>query len=633
MKARVKLNFKKSLIIFSTVLVGIAVSISNYVSYTTTEHLLMERIQNQMQAALVTEADMFQQKIDNISISITELARLVDNQEDQNNIKNIVSVAANLMNADSVVVGFNNGVAFGSRWQDQQAPASYAVTKRTWYQEAMLSNDVTVSDPFRSATSDEMVFSIAKRFSNGVAVATFKTDLLKDMVYRAAASAKNGIVVQSDGTTIYSNVVSVKPGDKTQQFAPKLYQSLLNNIDLDTFEQVYNGQREIVLTKKLTLRNNTWFLAIAVLESDAFSLLGPVRNDAFFSIIVSTTVAIGAMLLLLHFLYQPVTLLRNKLAELANGKGDLTQRLPVINKHDDLGLITLYINQWIKNNQSMMLDIRSVSEKLGSVINEISGTTSSNKRALLEHVNQTDLVVSAIEELNSTAKNVSENALNAAELAQSAHQTGRESRKIVLGAQEYVSSLVKDVQKSAKSVSAMNDKTKTIGSITEVIGGIADQTNLLALNAAIEAARAGEQGRGFAVVADEVRHLASRTQSSTIEIDEAVKNLLASSNNIVSSMELTRQAGESAVSETEIVTLSLTSLTDHIDEMNSLSSEIATAASEQTRVTGEVAENIFKISEMANLVRNNIEYSAKNVSTIEDMHSQLSSMVAAFRID
>ncbi|MDG3088560.1 methyl-accepting chemotaxis protein [Vibrio hannami] len=593
----------------------------------------MKRVQNQMQTALVTEAEMFQQRIDDISHSVTEFAKLVESQKSRNEMASSVAVMANLINADSVVVGFDDNVAFGSHWKNQLAPTSYQVTNRSWYRSAKLTEQVTVSDPFISMANGEMVFSIAKRFSDGVVVATVKMELLKEMVDRAAASAKNGIVVQADGTAIYSNVSAVKPGDKTQQFAPKLYQSILAAHDIDSFEQIYDGQNEIVLTKKLIVRNNTWYLAIAVLERDAYALLGSVRRDAIVSIIVSTIVAVGTMLLLLHFLYRPVIQLRNKLAELASGRGDLTQRLSVVNEHDDLGIITIHINQWIENNQHMMQEIRSVSEALGVVINEVSETALSNQEALSLHVKQTELVVSAIEELSVTSKNVSLNAYNAAELAHSANKTGRESREIVLGAQNYVLSLVKDVQQSAESVSAMNDKTENIGSITEVIGGIAGQTNLLALNAAIEAARAGEQGRGFAVVADEVRHLASRTQSSTVEIDEAVKNLLASSDSIVSNMELTRQAGESAVSETEVVTLSLTSLTDHINEMNSLSSEIATAASEQTRVTGEVAKNIFKISEMANVVRDNVEHSAKNVDTIASMYSQLSSMVAEFQID
>lgn len=630
-----KFNFRKSLLAFSALLVGLAVTISNYISYHNTEQVLMSQIQRQMTTALNNEADIFLQRVENISQSVTDLSRLIESQRDRNSVGAIVMASKKLMGVDSVVVGFDDNTAFGSIWEDQQPPASYIVAQSAWFRDARHANQVSISNPFVSAGSGEMVFSIAKRFNSGVVVANFNIDLLKDTVNRAAASAKNGIVFQADGSTISINknmAKWVKPGDKVQRFAPDMYQAVIDGGDINIFEQTYDGLTDIGISKQLSLGDKTWYLAIAVEEGDAYAILNPIKRDAAISMVLSTLISVAVMLFLLHFLYQPLITLKNTLAELSEGRGDLTHRLDVVNPRDDIGIITSHINLWIENTQNMMQEIQSVSDELGAVITEVNQATTANQEALSEHVGQTEMVVTAIEELNVTSVLVSESASSAAEMASSAHRTGRKSQKIVLGAQDKVLTLVSDLQLSAESIKAMSDKTEDIGSITEVIGGVSEQTNLLALNAAIEAARAGEHGRGFAVVADEVRHLASRTQASTVEIDEALRGLVESSSNIVSRMELTRQAGETTASETEIVTESLTVLTDFIAEMNEISSQISTATNEQNRVTGEVTENVVRISEMANVVKDNVENSVKSVDAMAVMYNKLSAMVGQFKI-
>ncbi|WP_339374915.1 methyl-accepting chemotaxis protein [Psychromonas sp. Urea-02u-13] len=279
-----------------------------------------------------------------------------------------------------------------------------------------------------------------------------------------------------------------------------------------------------------------------------------------------------------------------------------------------------------------MLQIKEATNALNYNVYSLKEQSDRNTQILDGHVQETEQVVTAIEELNATADSIAGDIANTAQLIHNANNAGQESMLIVSEAQNTVAELVSDVERSVQSVSEMSSKTEGINSILSVIGGIAEQTNLLALNAAIEAARAGEQGRGFAVVADEVRSLASRTKSSTEEIEEALSLLLKGNQSVVDAMGITKDRCQQAAGSTGQVATSLDAMTGIVSEINDLSTQVAAAAEEQSSVTQEVSKNMTAINDIVGELDKNGKQVVEEISRIEGVNQQLTDIIAKFKI-
>ncbi len=241
-------------------------------------------------------------------------------------------------------------------------------------------------------------------------------------------------------------------------------------------------------------------------------------------------------------------------------------------------------------------------------------------------------MVAAIEEMNATAESMASDINHTADITRQANDTGAQSRAITELAQSTVASLISEVSQSSENVQQMSSETQNINSILNVIGDIAEQTNLLALNAAIEAARAGEQGRGFAVVADEVRNLASRTKDSTSEVEQALENLVSRTHNVVESMDTTKLRCEETANNAGEVAGSLATMNDFVEEINSLSTQVATAAEEQSSVTKEVSQNMTAISGIVTELDANGQQALSDAQDIAKINEQLVAIVKRFTI-
>jgi methyl-accepting chemotaxis protein len=277
---------------------------------------------------------------------------------------------------------------------------------------------------------------------------------------------------------------------------------------------------------------------------------------------------------------------------------DLNKKIKV--HHDDeLGAVSAALNSMMTKFRTSFLSISAATDKIidsATSVDEISNLT---REAVLNQKNGTDSVAAAINELDTSASEVHRNTQTAAESSVMARQKATQGLALVERAKEGIGQLRDQVIDNTTMITALSDKTHEVGGVLEVITSIAEQTNLLALNAAIEAARAGEQGRGFAVVADEVRSLATRTRESIDQIQSTIKGLQADADNAVSSMnDVSQQANEKAEDVTNVASL-LVEITSQISELDDLNTQIASAAQQQNLAADEINVNVVNISDVA----------------------------------
>ncbi|KTA93207.1 chemotaxis protein [Aeromonas salmonicida subsp. smithia] len=380
---------------------------------------------------------------------------------------------------------------------------------------------------------------------------------------------------------------------------------------------------------QLDIRGSSWTLT-GYVDLDYIRAMTQALNGKIVMALLAVAVLVLAMLAL-NVAYRPILSLRDLVLELSRGSGDLTRRLAVTSK-DDLGQISAGINRFIERLQEMMREVQGASGQLNTGIEGLANQTGAAQSLLADHVRETEQVVTAINEMSRTAVSVSESAASTAQLTGQSQQLADQSRQVVDQAMASVMALVDEVAATARSIEAMQQDVQQIGSVLGVIGSIAEQTNLLALNAAIEAARAGEQGRGFAVVADEVRSLAARTQKSTAEIQTMLASLQRGTQTVVDAMSNTKQSCQGAAENTTKVNESLDLMAGEVVEINDLISHIATAAEQQSAVAEEINRNMSAIAEVIRQLTSNGEETVASSASMQKTYDRLREIVGHFRL-
>ncbi|MEG3755727.1 methyl-accepting chemotaxis protein [Psychromonas arctica] len=385
-----------------------------------------------------------------------------------------------------------------------------------------------------------------------------------------------------------------------------------------------------------------WTIVTGVYENDIIEVQNSLTEVTanIFDEQVTSMITTASVLILLSFviviwiitaIMKNLRILKDRIDTLSTGEADLTSRIAIVN-NDELSDISQSVNNFIIYLQSMMLDISQASLNITATTEQLNEQSIKSNSALLTHASETDQVVSAITEMSSTSESVAQNAADTSTNTQKANDEAILSKQIVTEASNSVIALVDEVDSASASINTMSNNTQEIIKALSVIGEIADQTNLLALNAAIEAARAGEQGRGFAVVADEVRSLAARTQTSTGEINQILSTLSNDAENAVTAMDVTRSSCQRTAENTARVTDSLDNMTNFIFHINDLSTQIATASEQQSVVTEEVSCNMTTINEMVQQLKMNGEETLESTEKLTAANNQLDLLVKKFKL-
>lgn len=358
-------------------------------------------------------------------------------------------------------------------------------------------------------------------------------------------------------------------------------------------------------------------------------------SDAVWSS-VGTVVVISILAMAISFFIQagivtPINAAVNALRDIAEGEGDLTQRLPVTSE-DEVGELARWFNTFIERVHTIISDFSATATDLNSNATRLSDTAKETERGVVSQQVEIQQVVTAVREMATVVEDVAHNVTQTADNAEQADTEAVEGNRVVTATMAQIESLSTDINAASEVIDKLQQETDNIGSVLDVIRGIAEQTNLLALNAAIEAARAGEQGRGFAVVADEVRTLASRTQSSTQEIQEMIERLQAGAREAVQMMEKgTSQAGES-VNQAEAASRSLDAITDGVSSIKDKTNQMASASEEQSAATREMERNMNNIADAARQTSEGSVEIASSTAALAQMAAKMEGIVKQFRL-
>ena len=342
---------------------------------------------------------------------------------------------------------------------------------------------------------------------------------------------------------------------------------------------------------------------------------------------------LGCALLILGLplvVLRPMRRLLDRLKQIADGDGDLRARLEV-HSADELGQLGNAFNRFLDKLQPLIAEVGRVTAEVETAARGMAAMAETNDQLISSEHAAVDQVTTAATEMSAAVHEVALNAQNASDAARAAETQSRQGASVVSSTIQSIRQLAGEVEGASQTIGALAEETASIGAVLEVIRGIAEQTNLLALNAAIEAARAGEQGRGFAVVADEVRALAARTQDSTKDIQSRIERLQSGVGKAVQAMQTGSDKARDSVERASGVDQVLAETSVSVQRINDMAAQIATACEEQSCVTEEIARNITDIRDLSNEAAT---YSSKSMlasQKLSGLSKTLAELVGRFR--
>lgn len=459
-----------------------------------------------------------------------------------------------------------------------------------------------------------------------------------------------------DTNSIDDNNQAQKELEATQQWLEKLLGNTTDRQSLQSareaakqIDEYKNGFIEIVtaITKRNNAINNVLDKNGPIISSKTKALKDSVFKSMTaqgeltktniikterFSYLVYIIAAIAGIFIsfkLAKGIVNPIEKMKGVMDKVADG--NLTMRIKIDNK-DELGQFADNFNQFVAQLEQLIKEIALATEHLSTAAEETSSVTKDSTQNILKQQNETSLVATAINEMTATVREVATNTEQASLAASNGDREVRSGQQVIKQMVESIERLVNEIEDSSNVIQTLKTGSVNIETVLDVIKSIAEQTNLLALNAAIEAARAGEQGRGFAVVADEVRSLAQKTQESTLEIEQLIDTLQSHADDAVSSMDSNKVSVSALAEKTSLATESLNSITSVVSSITEMNAQIATAAEEQSYVVEEVNNNVHNIQIISESNATASQQISQANNEIADLSAKLKIQVMRFQV-
>ncbi|MGF1723034.1 methyl-accepting chemotaxis protein [Vibrio kyushuensis] len=623
-------TIKKKIQIAIAIIIAIVSGVQAWVSVNQLKHETNSALSSEMENVSIATTRYISEWLDIRSKMMLANESSIANESNPDKGLLITKKAGNFL---SVYAGFNDGtIAYGDKTEDW--PSDYDPRTRPWYKDAMNQQGLILTEPYQDFDGS-IVISFAKAFS-GTKQGVLAADLTVTTIIEEILSVKldnDGFAFLVDGN---NNIVAYQDEQLSQkpltQLNPALSKqkmgSLIQNSTLSSMSWPEQGNKLLYVTN---VPNTDWALGLVVDEDLAFhSVTEQIKFTAIASIILYILIAAISTWVITRLL-QPLQILSDAVQELSQGEGDLTQRIN-IKRMDEIGELAKYMDQFLSQLQEMLKSVVENSQTMSDNASEANNISLQAAKRIEHQQNDVNQIATAIHEMSATAAEVANHAELTANASQASSTACEEGQHVIQQNRESILNLAKQISEASTVIGELESNTQCINQILSTIQEIADQTNLLALNAAIEAARAGEQGRGFAVVADEVRILSQRTHGSTEEIQAMIETLQSNTRQAVQSMASSTKLADTSVSYAEEAQDSLSRITSSISEINDMALQIASAAEEQRAVSEDISRNTQGIKDASDELANQAALSSQSASNMNHATNSMRNQISRFKV-